>query len=131
RHGALGLADCGAEVFDELRHLGTGEAQVAVTALPPLGEQARADEQGDVLARGGAADPGMAREFPSGPGAPVEQRQADGDAAAIGEQAGEPGDRLGGLHPSSPFRYAVYGRPGIVRRPPNRLSRTVAACRAL
>ena len=96
------LPDRRGEILDELRDLVVGEPQVAVASLAQLLEQARLDEDRQVLAGGRTRDTRLAGELAGGPGTPVQQRQAHRDAAAIGEQPGEGRDRLG-------------GRPGAVR----------------
>lgn len=47
-----------------------------------------------MLARGGRVDARQGRQLSCGPGSPVDHRQAHHDAAAIGQQPGETGQRI-------------------------------------
>ena len=79
----------GRQVFDQVRDRGPGELDVPVPSLAALDEKATVDEAVQVLGGGGGRDAGVGRQFARGPGAAVEQREADGRPRMVGQQSRE------------------------------------------
>ncbi|KOX04877.1 hypothetical protein ADK66_26690 [Micromonospora sp. NRRL B-16802] len=81
------------QCLDQLGHRRAGEAQVPVSALPLFDKQSTPDESGEVVACRRRGDAGPAGQLAGGPGAAVEQRDADVGAGAVGKQRGQLGHR--------------------------------------
>jgi hypothetical protein len=79
------------QVLDQLGGRRAGQPDVVVPALLDAGQQAAADQRGDVLAGSRRRYSGVPGQLPHGPSAAVEQGEADASAAPVGEKPGHSG----------------------------------------
>jgi hypothetical protein len=68
---ATDFADDGREILDDLGSFGTGQADIAMSALAVFAEKSRSDQQRQVVAGGGGDHAGVTGKLPCGPGTSV------------------------------------------------------------